>query len=189
MKHKKLVILIVLISLFVVAFAIFYAVPKKLNNNISFDIVVYDTDEEKVEAYDEIHIIHINKNIGVRQYRGKDSTNVPFTIYSFDNIYSLKSTQKLTNNLVFYGGLTPMRFMSIIVGNDFPLINEVYLVFSPIITNDRIKLGDLSLHTNYCKEHLEGYDLSKPIEEQNENILAIYNRYKKAIDNVYNKLT
>ncbi len=38
MKHKKLVIPIVLISLFVVAFAIFYAVPKKLNNNISFDI-------------------------------------------------------------------------------------------------------------------------------------------------------
>ena len=151
------------------------------------DIMIYFSDKEFVDNFDYIFIAKINKEVKTKDYVNT-GTPVPYTFYSYHIIKKIKGEDIDNNNfIVFCGGTNFFNKEELLMSNNEKIeLNEVYLIFANKKTansnNDRLGENDLMLYNNDQKIKLNNYDITRTLENQDEEIINIVTRYKNIIN-------
>lgn len=151
------------------------------------DIMIYFSDKEFVDNFDYIFIAKINKEVKTKDYVNT-GTPVPYTFYSYHIIKKIKGEDIENNNfIVFCGGTNFFNKEELLMSNNEKIeLNEVYLIFANKKTansnNDRLGENDLMLYNNDQKIKLNNYDITRTLENQDEEIINIVKRYTNIIN-------
>lgn len=151
------------------------------------DIMIYFSDKEFVDNFDYIFIAKINKEVKTKNCVNT-GTPVPYTFYSYHIIKKIKGEDIENNNfIVFCGGTNFFNKEELLMSNNEKIeLNEVYLIFANKKTansnNDRLGENDLMLYNNDQKIKLNNYDITRTLENQDEEIINIVTRYTNIIN-------
>lgn len=154
------------------------------------DVIIYDNDYELLKSCDYIFIGKVIEEVETKQYDGT-GYKVPYTFYKIKEVEFLKGEKPEGDGLIcFYGGMKSKNTRALFEFNDEILQEEKYYLFlmhkrvndPNNFPNERVGENDYILARNDQKVLLDGYKENKSLNEQNDNIQYMINRFSNILN-------